>query len=427
MKKINLIELNEINFEIIQQYINKNPGCFQGFEKLLNLRCFKSTSEDVYQHIEPWIQWPSVHTCQTYDQHKIFRLGDIVHYCGEQIFEMIEKKGYSVGCISPMNTINNLKKPAYFIPDPWTNTKSDKSFLSKSIHRAMKQAVNDNSEGKISLSTYAILLWVIITKTQIKNWFTFFKLFLSRGKPWNKALILDLLLADLFTHLKKKNKENFSCLFLNAFAHIQHHYFLNSKMYNGSVKNSQSYIDIKDDPISDAIKVYDRIIINLLDNSDEKLILATGLRQVPIDKQEIYYRLKNHQRFLNALGLKNFNVQPRMTRDFLITFKSDNDLKQSYELLGELKCNGQKLFGVIEQRKNGLFVTLTYSKELKKNDCITINNRSLILEKEFVFVALKNAKHDALGYVFTNFSPRIFKSNDHVSIIGKEIINYFDV
>ena len=68
-------------------------------------------------------------------------------------------------------------------------------------------------------------------------------------------------------------------------------------MYNGSVKNSQSYIDIKDDPISDAIKVYDRIIINLLENSDEKLILATGLRQVPIDKQEIYYRLKNHQRF----------------------------------------------------------------------------------------------------------------------------------
>ena len=151
MKKINLIELNEINFEIIQQYINKNPGYFQGFEKLLNLRCFKSTSEDVYQHIEPWIQWPSVHTCQTYDQHKIFRLGDIVHYCGEQIFEMIEKKGYSVGCISPMNTINNLKKPAYFIPDPWTNTKSDKSFLSKSIHRAMKQAVNDNSENKNKL------------------------------------------------------------------------------------------------------------------------------------------------------------------------------------------------------------------------------------------------------------------------------------
>ena len=69
----------------------------------------------------------------------------------------------------------------------------------------MKQAVNDNSEGKISLSTYAILLWVIITKTQIKNWFTFFKLFLSRGKLWNKALLLDLLLADLL-HISRKKK-----------------------------------------------------------------------------------------------------------------------------------------------------------------------------------------------------------------------------
>ena len=41
MKKINLIELNEINFEIIQQYINKNPGYFQGFENFSILGVLK--------------------------------------------------------------------------------------------------------------------------------------------------------------------------------------------------------------------------------------------------------------------------------------------------------------------------------------------------------------------------------------------------
>ena len=66
-------------------------------------------------------------------QHKVFRLGDIVKYEGEQIFEKIESAGYHVGCISPMNASNKLKKPAYFIPDPWTNTASDSSFTSKVI------------------------------------------------------------------------------------------------------------------------------------------------------------------------------------------------------------------------------------------------------------------------------------------------------
>ena len=28
-----------------------------------------------------------------------------------------------------MNSSNNLKNPSYFIPDPWTDTKSDSSFF----------------------------------------------------------------------------------------------------------------------------------------------------------------------------------------------------------------------------------------------------------------------------------------------------------
>ena len=32
-------------------------------------------AELIYENLEPWIQWPSVHTGKTYDEHKIFRLG----------------------------------------------------------------------------------------------------------------------------------------------------------------------------------------------------------------------------------------------------------------------------------------------------------------------------------------------------------------
>ena len=36
----------------------------------------------------------------------------------------MEERGFKVGIISAMNIFNNLKKPDYFIPDPWTETKS---------------------------------------------------------------------------------------------------------------------------------------------------------------------------------------------------------------------------------------------------------------------------------------------------------------
>jgi len=427
MKRFNLIELNEVNFDIVKKYVEERPGYYKGFEKLFNLIRLNTSSEKKYDQIEPWIQWPSVHTCKTYMQHKIFRLGDIVKYRGDQIFEKIEKAGYYVGCVSPMNASNKLKKPAYFIPDPWTNTACDSSFTSRVVHHALKQAVNDNSEGKINISTYVALGWVLLTKTQIKNWSSYIKLFIKREKKWNKALFLDLLLTDIFINLKKKKQENFSCLFLNAFAHVQHHYLLNSKMYKGNLRNSSDYISQKDDPIFDTIEIYNEIIYDLLENFKEKFIFATGLRQIPVEKQIVYYRLKRHKEFLKNLGVKDFEVETRMTRDFLIKFKNDSAYHEGLNILSNISYKGQRLFAEIEKRKTSLFVTLTYSTLITNKETLFFNNKEFSLSDEFVFVAIKNAHHDQLGYVFTNFQPQKLRPGIHVSNVGEEILKYFGI
>jgi len=38
---------------------------------------FVTTSEKKYEELEPWIQWPTVRTGLTYQEHEIFRLGDV--------------------------------------------------------------------------------------------------------------------------------------------------------------------------------------------------------------------------------------------------------------------------------------------------------------------------------------------------------------
>ena len=122
-------------------------------------------------------------------------------------------------------TKNNLKKPAYFIPDPWTDTESSDGFWSKNVHRLIRQTVNDNSSQKITFSSIIIIILALLRFAKFINYFLYIKLALtSPGKPWRKALFLDLLVNDIHIGLFKSSKPNFSTVFLNAGAHIQHHY-----------------------------------------------------------------------------------------------------------------------------------------------------------------------------------------------------------
>ena len=176
MKKNNLIliELNEINFDIVKKYFSLFPNQFSTLKKLEKLNKFYTSSEELYENLEPWIQWTSVHTGKTFDEHKIFRLGDISKTNNIQIFETIEKRGYTIGCISPMNVRNSLNSPCYFLPDPWTITPSDNSWWSKKISNAVSESVNDNSKNKFKISNLIILMMAIIRFSQFKKLFSIF-------------------------------------------------------------------------------------------------------------------------------------------------------------------------------------------------------------------------------------------------------------
>ena len=176
--KLLLIQLNEINFDLVDKYLSKAKK-----NKFYNLRIIKDTfksfntyAEDKYENLEPWIQWASVNLGKKFNQHKIFRLGDIVNFPKEkQIFEKIEDKGFKVGVVSPMNTENRLKNPSYFIPDPWTDTHSDNSSFSKRLLKMLKQTVNNNSSGKLSFNSVMIIIEIILKTLHYKKSIFLFK------------------------------------------------------------------------------------------------------------------------------------------------------------------------------------------------------------------------------------------------------------
>lgn len=213
-KKLILIELNELNFDLVKKYSNKYKLKFFNQALFQNLKYSKSETE--YHKLEPWIQWVSAHTGQSADEHKIFRLGDIKNKNKKiiQIFEKVEELGYSVGAISPMNTTNQMKNPLYFISDPWTAGGEDKNFFHTMLANGISRAVNSNSEGKILIKDYFIFILAIIKFARIKNYFHYFKYFFKcLRKKWYKAIFLDFFLNDIHLSLIDKFKPDFSCIF----------------------------------------------------------------------------------------------------------------------------------------------------------------------------------------------------------------------
>ena len=431
-KRLILLELNEINFDVVEKYLAADPKRFPALDKLFKGKWIRTTSEKIYEELEPWIQWPSVHMAQTFAEHGIFRLGDVVGARSPQIFELLEQAGYKVGAISAMNAENRLKHPAYFIPDPWTQTPSDGSWWSRTLTEAVSQTVNDNAQARITLKSalQVILAWMRFARH--KRCAKYLQLIVgSRKKPWLKALVLDLLLHDVHWNMFNQKEPNFSALFLNAGAHIQHHYFFNAGPLRDAMpsKNPDWYINPSDDPIADLLYLYDLIVNDYFSRTDTEVVLATGLAQKPYDRLKYYYRLNSHAEFLSGLGIEFTGVYPRMTRDFLVEFETEEQALSAQSVLGniQVKGDGVALFGEIDNRGKNLFVTMTYPNEITDTTKYIASGRIEPLKPAVSFVAIKNGMHQAEGFAFftpgiANFAPA---DSCHVGNLGGTVLSYF--
>lgn len=399
MKQLIFLELNEINFEFVEAYIRL--GHLPNFRRLIEAHGYcRTTSEQAYEKLEPWIQWVSAHTGLSYKEHGVFRLGDAVGKGLDQVWNALERRGVRVGALSPMNAENTLSQPAFFVPDPWTKTETSGSGLLKRFTEAISQAVNDNASGRLPARSLWNLLCGAVAYAQPASYPAYFKI-LARvpGNGWRKALFLDRLLADTFITLCRKTQPQFASLFLNAGAHIQHHYLFNSKAYSGNGKNPDWYIKQGTDPLLEIYQLYDQVINDVQQKLKGcRLMLATGLRQVPYEKETYYWRLKNHANFLRLANIDFRAVLPRMSRDFLIECASAESAAAAAEALSAATIDGQPAFS-LENRGSSLFVTLEYPHEIKADSVCRVGNMAIRgFLSHVAFVAIKNGQHDSTGY-----------------------------
>lgn len=407
-RQLLLLELNEVNFEYVESYIAK--GHLPNLGSLIKRHGIdRTTSEEKYEELEPWIQWVTAHTGRSFSEHGVFRLGDIVGTDIPQIWEQLEEQGLKVGAISPMNAKYRLRDPAFFVPDPWTRTGMKAGRVLRELYDGLSQAVNDNATSRLTAASVRALLLGALVYARPRNYFKYASLVLrALGGAWRRAMFVDMLLADVFAREVKRTQPHFATLFLNAAAHIQHHYMFSAGPYTGRQRNPAWYIADDKDPVLETYELYDHIVGSIRRQfPDARLMIATGLHQVPHEQATFYWRLKEHARFLESIGVPFISVEPRMSRDFLIRCSKREDVERAVDRLSRaVAMDGERLFEV-DGRGQDVFAMLTYPKDIPEGFPFMIGDDKYDdLRRDVAFVALKNGEHHGIGYFIDSGQQR---------------------
>lgn len=410
MSRVISLELNELNFDFIEQYIAK--GELPNFRAAIERHGLVETvAEDRYPFLEPWIQWPTVYSGKTYAEHGVFRLGDIVDKDYPQIWEVLAQRGVSVGALSPMNAANRVPEADFFVPDPWTVTPVSGGKQLEELAGIVKAAVNGNAhggEGMVSLGRKLMpFVWQFASPS---SWREYARILRYSAKyKWARASFLDRFLADVFLKLRAKHGTRFSSVFLNSGAHIQHHHMYEAGVYNGDQSNPSWYSTAKDDgvdPILFAYRVYDGILGDFMRQPDTRLLVTTGLSQVANPRTIYQYRFIDHGASLARLGIADFTIVPRMSRDFLVEFKDPAALSVARDAMAAITCGGKPFF-TIEDREQSLFCQICYFGPPEGLTEVSTPAGLMNMRDEIVLVSIENGIHQTIGYHIDTAMQRV--------------------
>jgi hypothetical protein len=395
------LELNELNFDYVERFAR--AGKLPNFARILKRhQLVRTVAEKEYPNLEPWIQWPTVYSGLSYEQHGVFRLGDVVNKHYPQIWEELEGEGLKVGAISPMNAANRCRHPAFFLPDPWTATPITADPRTEKLWKLVAGIVNANASDELGFASVGRQLAPLaMSYVRAPSTARYMRILVKAlSYKWAKAAFLDALLFDLAMTQIDRHKPDFTSLFMNAGAHIQHHYTFDSEAYEGDFSNPGWYskaAETREDPLLFIYEVYDEILGELMGKPQHRVLITTGLSQTPNPREHYQYRIVDFPAFMGRLGITEAAVEPRMSRDFLLKFETRAAAMAATERLSSAKVGDKQMFR-IEDRELTLFCQVSYIGRPDGLSQSTVAGTAVDASNDLVLVSIENAIHQTIGY-----------------------------
>jgi hypothetical protein len=414
VKRVIQLELNEISPDLIKTLVAK--GELPHFKRIIDSWTeFQTLSEDVYEHIEPWIQWVTVHTGKTFAEHQIFHLGDAHDLKHDQIWEVLSDKNVNCAILGAMNATPGRLKNGVFFPDPWSKSNTALPDQLKGLWKIISNKVQAHASsqptwGELIAAFKAtkefdipLTLLARIAKQIVEQK-------LDPRIKWKLVGLFDLFLAEIFLTVQRDSQYKFLTLFLNSVAHYQHHFWRNLEPDKFSKNVTAPDCRPGDNPLLFGYKTMDEVIGKLMkqiDLNDTLVLIVSGLSQVPDTRFEKeggmnYYRLNDHKAFASHFGVIESQVFPLMSRDWQIKVDKDqsNNLRPMFE---SCRVNSQPLFSVNEDTPGYLFLETQVTRSVSADECVYFGDRNLgKFHDLFTNIAIKSGHHTGRGVLWSS-------------------------
>lgn len=413
-KRVIQLELNEISPTLIRKLCQE--GHLPNFNRVLDKwQDYTTTSETVYENIEPWIQWVTAHTGKTLSEHKIFRLGDAHDLKHDQIWEVLSDRCIRCAIVGAMNATPGRLKDGLFFPDPWSKSNSTVpadlkglwNLISNKVqtHASTQPNVEDILQALKATARFRISMKLMarIAKQIVEQR-------LEPKVKWRLAGLFDLFLAEIFCSVQKSPEYQYLTLFLNSVAHYQHHFWRNLEPSKFSPEITAPDCRPQDNPLLYGYQVMDEILGRVLDAVDLEstlVLIVSGLSQVSDTRFESqggmnYYRLKNHKSFGSAVGLKPESIFPLMSRDWQIKV-TQSDKAQIKDQLESFRVGKEKLFQIAENTEGYLFIETEVTRLVADSEMIYQGDKTFgIFGDHFTRCAVKSGHHTGLGILWSS-------------------------
>ena len=442
MQNVVLLEFNELTPSLMDKFIAE--GRLPNFDRFRReSRVFITEAAEREPYLEPWIQWVTVHSGQSYAQHGVFHLDEGHKLAAPMIWDALAERGHASWICGSMNPSRKDSRTAV-LPDPWCTKVDPWPEELDTFFQFVRMQVLEHTNERMPLGARDYLRFLTFMATHGLSFRSIHaaisQLLAERRDPdcrWKRVVLLDRLQLDVFKYFHRRLKPAFSTLFLNSTAHYQHAYWDRMEPEQFGADPSEAHDDSRSEAILFGYEQMDTLLGELVEScgSDTTFILSTALSQEAwIDHQSqsggTLYRPKDIAEFARAMRVAGrYTVAPVMTEQFHLEFQDDGAAVEAEQHLGGLRVEGEPLM-FIERQGRRVFAGCALRRDVPADARISLGDSQVPFFDLFYKVPTeKTGMHHPDGLLWFRMADRQHADGGRVPLtsVAPTILSLFDI
>ena len=414
--KLIVAEFNELCPWLIDQWMAE--GLLPNFKRMHGQSAVFETFADVTDpaNLEPWIQWYSLHTGLSFDQHKVFHLTEGAQTTHDDLWRIAHAAGRRVINFAGMNARPFDFADSVYVADPWCEDGNASPPALNIYNRFVGANVREysNPDARLTAGDYARFLGFMAmhglrprTVGALAS-----QLIEERAKDrrlsWKRAMLLDRMQMDVFQHYYRKLRPDYATFFINSTAHLQHSYWRQFQPEAFTVQPDTDSSALYGAAVKTGYVAMDGLLgefIDLADANGAMLVFATALSQQPYLAAEEtggkhFYRLRDVEGFFRRFALPHRDIDPTMTHQYFVRFDADADRVKTHQALAAFKlADGRALFGFNDRTADGLYFSCDIYTEIDGATTINAPDGQTLMFSDIAYKidATKSGRHHPAG------------------------------